>query len=315
MFGLTKVIILSIALLFLLGCEERVKENKIKIGIVEWTGYDPIKIALTHDFFDDIKVEVITYPTIAEEKEAFESGLVDIACLTIPEVIESNERINDASVITILDISTGADVMVAKPYITNVKDLKGKTIALEENTLSKYILYRALQKAGLGLEDVSTIFIEYGEHQSTFSKRMIDAIITYEPTKHKLLSSGAKNIFDSSMLNREIIDVMVVRESIQLVKKEEIQKVVNGWYKSLEYMKEHNDASLSFLAKEMKVSKDEYTLVLEGLSIPDKTENKALLENSGEKIIEDYNRVSQYINKINLMYDGTNKIVFTDKFL
>jgi len=46
-----------------------------------------------------------------------------------------------------------------------------------------------------------------------FKKRQVDAIVTFEPVKSELLSSGANILFDSHQIPGRIVDVLVVRKN------------------------------------------------------------------------------------------------------
>jgi NitT/TauT family transport system substrate-binding protein len=57
-------------------------------------------------------------------------------------------------VILITNHSSGGDMLIARPEITKIADLKGKRVALDVTSISLYMLHLALHKDGLCLSDV-----------------------------------------------------------------------------------------------------------------------------------------------------------------
>ncbi|WP_254517510.1 ABC transporter substrate-binding protein, partial [Salmonella enterica] len=77
-------------------------------------------------------------------------GRLEAAALTLDEVLLGRNQGLDLRVILVLDISTGADVVVAAPHVHSLADLKGRRIGFEEGATGALMMNAVLAAAGLG---------------------------------------------------------------------------------------------------------------------------------------------------------------------
>nr|WP_254446599.1 hypothetical protein [Dolichospermum sp. UHCC 0259] len=57
-----------------------------------------------------------------------------------------------------MDISHGADVILGKPEIKDMKALKGKKVGVESSSLGAFFIARALEKNGMSVKNYSDSF-------------------------------------------------------------------------------------------------------------------------------------------------------------
>ena len=98
--------------------------------------------------------------------------------------------------------------MLARPELKELKDIKGRRVGVESGALGAYVLARALQIAGLNRTDISVVSIPVPEQEQAFQGRRVDAVVTMEPNRTRLLAQGARQLFDSSQIPGEIVDVL-----------------------------------------------------------------------------------------------------------
>jgi sulfonate transport system substrate-binding protein len=65
--------------------------------------------------------------------------------------------------------------------IKSVKDLKGKKVAFQKASIGHYLLLKALEKEGLKLSDVSSVYLPPPDANVAFSQGKIDAWFIWEP--------------------------------------------------------------------------------------------------------------------------------------
>ncbi|WP_392535092.1 aliphatic sulfonate ABC transporter substrate-binding protein [Nostoc sp. C117] len=65
--------------------------------------------------------------------------------------------------------------------IKSVNDLKGKKVAFQKASIGHYLLVKALEKAGLKLSDVQSIFLPPPDANVAFSQNKVDAWFIWEP--------------------------------------------------------------------------------------------------------------------------------------
>ena len=125
-----RVLIAIIFLPVLLGCDQKL-QDPLKIALHAWSGYEPLFMAEREGWLDKTRVRLIESHTAADSIAALKSGAVDGAGLTLDEVLRARAEGVPISVIFVCDISAGADVVLARPEITRIDQLKGKRIAVE----------------------------------------------------------------------------------------------------------------------------------------------------------------------------------------
>lgn len=65
--------------------------------------------------------------------------------------------------------------------IKTVADLKGKKVALNKGSNVHYLLVKALEKAGVKYEDITTVFLKPGDARVAFENGSVDAWVIWDP--------------------------------------------------------------------------------------------------------------------------------------
>jgi NitT/TauT family transport system substrate-binding protein len=187
--GIYKYFIILIVL-FVLSCKD--STQVLKVGTNVWPGYEPIYIAREKGFINTKFIKLIEFGSASQVLRSYRKNLINGAGLTLDEVIFLKSIGFNPKIILVADISNGADVLIVKPYIKTLKDLKGKKIGVENTALGAFFLTRILEKAGLTEKDIKVIPIEVNEHYKAFINGKVDGVITFEPIKTKLINVGGK---------------------------------------------------------------------------------------------------------------------------
>lgn len=85
-----------------------------------------------------------------------------------------------ASVIMINAVGE-ADRVIAQPGINSIKDLKGKKVAIPEGTSGDTIVQRALQEAGMSMDDIEKVAMDASTVVSAFASGQVDAAGIWYP--------------------------------------------------------------------------------------------------------------------------------------
>jgi NitT/TauT family transport system substrate-binding protein len=258
------------------GCTKE-PQTPLHIATNVWPGYEPLYLARSLGYFNESTVRFHEMTTSADVLKAFRNHAIDVAALTLDEALLLIQDGIDARILLVTNISNGADTIVSNPTIKTIQDLKGKRIGVESMALGAYVLSRALDKAGLTPRDVTIVPVAVQEHVRAYAAGKIDAVVTFEPAKTKIIALGGRSIFDSSQIPNEIIDVIVVRSDILQSKSRQIQELEEGWFKALEYLQKNPADAARRMGKREGITAAEFTESLKGLIIPDKNENERLL--------------------------------------
>lgn len=270
-------LIILVGILLLTGCSAFKKSEELRVGILSWPGYEPLALADALEYYDEDKIKIIRFPSVIDVLGAMRNGTIDVAALTIDESLVYAQENPDIKAFLVCDISNGGDAVIAKKGITSSSQLKGKRIAAEESALSAYIVNRFLKVAGLTSSDITIVPLNYDIQLQTFSSDWADAVVTYNPVKDQLITQGGTSLFDSRQMPGEIVDVLLARDSLLKENKASIKLLVDGWYKSLEYMKKYPKDANQRIASFENVSESLFERSWEGIKIPTREESIRML--------------------------------------
>lgn len=264
-----------------LGACNKVPEDPLRLASSPWPGYEPFYLGRDLGYFDESLVKIFELPSADITMESFRNRSTDMATLTLDEIIELLDDGMKLRIALILDVSHGGDAVLARPDIKELSDIKGKRISIINIPLGLYMLNRLLNKAGVSREDVEVFPMAESKQVKFYKEGKADVVITFEPVKTKLREAGAHVIFDSSMIPNEIFDLLAVHEDVYLKRKEDVCKITKGWFKTLSYMTDNYDDSAKRITRRLGLSVGDYDALLDGIILPDNSENMKLL--SGDR--------------------------------
>lgn len=99
----------------------------LKIAYSDWPGWTAWQVGIDKGWFKEAGVDVtFEWFEYVPSMEAFAAGQVDAVCMTNGDALVTGATGAPSKMIIINDFSNGNDMVVAKPGIESVKDLKGK---------------------------------------------------------------------------------------------------------------------------------------------------------------------------------------------
>lgn len=214
--------------------------EKYKIAWSHYTGWEPWQLAndlgILKKWADanGIEIELVLVNDYVESINLYTGGAFDGCVMTNMDALTIPAASGvDSEAIIVGDTSHGNDGIVSKVAKT-IGELKGKNIKLVELSVSHYLLVRALSMNGLKESDVSIVNASDADIASVFAEDVEGTIVTWNPPLMVARNvKGAKMLFDSSMIQGEIIDMMVVKtDSPEALKK----ALVGAWYETMTVM-------------------------------------------------------------------------------
>jgi len=146
------------------------------------------------------------------------------------------------------------------------------------------MLSRALQKSGITPQDVIIVPVTLEEHESAYLSDQVDAVVTFDPQRSRLVDAGANVVFDSSEIPGEIVDVLLVRPELADQENSQIKTLIDGYFEALDYLQQEPGDAARRMAVREQLSPDEFLESLEGLKLTDRQENQRLLGDSTENL-------------------------------
>lgn len=189
-----------------------------------------------------VKIKIVQVNDYVESLNQFTAGKVDgVTSTTMDALTVPAAGGRDSTVLFIGDYSNGNDGVVLKGS-DRLADIKGRPVNLVENSVSHYLLARALESAHLKLSDVKTVNTSDADIVAAFSAKETQALVTWNPQLSQVLKlPNAHEVFDSSKIPGEILDTLVV-DTATLKANPNLGKALAGiWYETTALM-ERDDA-------------------------------------------------------------------------
>jgi NitT/TauT family transport system substrate-binding protein len=203
-------------------------------------------------------------------------------------------HLQDASdthrVVLVIDVSHGADALVARPELETLAALRGRRVGVESGELGRYVLTRALDHAGLAASAIEIVPIDHADQEEAFRAGRVDAVVTYDPIRTRLLADGARALFDSRSIPGEIVDVLVVRQSLVESRRTELRGLVRGWFAAARDFAADPSGSAAIMARREGLGVEELLTALEGVHLPDAAETEALLAGRDPRLVDSIRR-------------------------
>lgn len=229
-------------------------------------------------------LRIVDYASAEQGLQAVRNGVAEVCPCTLDEALPLAADLPDLRIVQVLDSSYGADVILAQAEVPSLQALRGRRIGYEATALGAYVLTRGLATAGLSAADVTPVFLQVDEHERAFRERRVDAVVTYEPVRARLLAAGARSLFDSTQIPGEIVDVLVSRVSVVEGRTDALVAVVRGWLLAAERVRVRPEDTKLFLARRMALPPDEVLGAFAGIRLADLAENRAQLEGAPPRL-------------------------------
>jgi NitT/TauT family transport system substrate-binding protein len=290
------------ALLYLVQGFSSLNAKPLKIAYSDWPGWVAWEIAIQKGWFKEEKVDVefLWFDYVAS-MDAYVAGQVDAVCMTNGDALVTGATGKPSVGIIINDFSNGNDMVVAKPGIKSVKDLKGKKIGVEEGFVCHLLLLKALEENGMDADDVKIVNTPTDETPQVLASGSVDAIAAWQPNSGQALKAlpGSKPVFTSADAPGIIYDLLCVSTESLEANKEAWAKVVKVWYRIVDYLEDEDnlDDALKILSARVSLTPDEYEPFFEGTKILTLKEAMKVWKNEeglksvygSTKIVDDFN--------------------------
>jgi len=207
-------------------------------------------------------------------------------------------------IILVVDVSHGADVVVGRPGMNSMRDLKGKSVAVEGGALGAFVLSRALALNGMQAGDVNVVHLESNEQANAFVKGQVDGAVTFDPFRTQFLQAGATTLFDSTQIPGEIVDLLAVRASVIEHHPKAVEALLSGWFAALDYMQRDPKDSAQRMGIRQQSTGAQFLAALQGLHIPDRSENLRMIGGATPELAVTGRRLMSLMLEAKLLRNG-----------
>lgn len=222
-----------------LGIAAAAQGEPLKIAYSDWPGWVAWQVGIDKGWFKEAGVDVdFEWFEYVPSMEAYSASKVDAVSMTNGDALVTGATGAPSKAIIINDYSNGNDMIVAKPGIESVKDLKGKKIGVEIGFVDHLLLLKVLEANGMSESDVTLVNVPTHETPKAFASGDVDAIAAWQPNSGQALKAvpGSKAIYTSKDVPGLIYDVLAVNPASLSARGDDWKKVAQVWYKIVDYI-------------------------------------------------------------------------------
>jgi NitT/TauT family transport system substrate-binding protein len=283
----------------------------IRVAIVLWGGYAggilangglaPSKDSAFYKDFG-IQVEMFQIDDFVKSCDAFRAGGdrggVDIMWSTVDAYALEYGGLAALKPKAIMqyDWSRGGDAIAVDGSIKTVTDLKGKKLAVAQETPSHYFALFVLTQGGLSNLDVNWVFTDSAvDAANVFKAGKVDAAVSWSPDVYVAARErpGGRILASTREATNLIADIFVARGDFLEKHPEDARRFVAGWLKGVEMVRDNPTKTTVLLQKSLTGvnSLEDAKAMLEDVKLPDYGENRAFFDPQGSLVT--YNTIFQ----------------------
>jgi NitT/TauT family transport system substrate-binding protein len=241
-------------------------------------GSETLILARNQRNLPDARINLVEMNWSSAAMRALGNRVVDAAVLSLDEVLRLRESGQDVRIALVLDISRGADALMAKPAIKTVADLRGKRVGVEMRSVGMLLLGKALAGAGLSVNDVQLVPLNLAETDTAYLEDNLDAVVSAEPWLTRLREAGALNLFDSKIMDGQLCHVLAVQQEVLKQHADNIAFLIAQHFHWREQLVQKTTFDgYTAICRRESLSEAEFKAALNLLHLPDHQENQHLL--------------------------------------
>lgn len=262
---------------------------EVKIGVSDWPGWVAWYVAEQKGFFKKhgADVKLVWFANYTDSISALSSGQLDANSQTWSDTMGPLAKGVPIKAILVNDNSAGNDALMVGPKIKSFADLKGKRIALEEFSISHFVLATALAKNGMSQKDVKVVNLAAGDAAAAFIAGRVDAAVVWNPWINQIERSGkGRALFTSKDMPGLIPDLLVAQDKAIKAKRKDLVGAIKAWFETEKFLREQPDEAVAIMSKVVSLKPEEYKVFLPGTRFFDAAANQAAFTASDPKSLQ-----------------------------
>ena len=265
------------------------KTMPVTFAVNAWIGFAPLFVASHEHYFGSYPLKYIHMEDGVNT--ALISSNVDIADLSMNEVVSDHVKGFDVKIVMPIDYSNGADAIVTEKKVTTVKELRGLTIPLDTTSYSELLLAYALHQNQLSLRDVKTTNMPASSVPAALLGGHSKAGVTWAPHISLVTNNPAYHtVFTSAEAPGLITDNLSSRTAFLKAHPDAIPAIIQGFLKGRTYIKEHPKTAFQIVGKELGISPADAEAQYKQVISPSLNEMKYMMDGQGSYHIIPYSK-------------------------
>lgn len=250
-----------------------------RIGVHSWLGYETLFIAQELGWLpSDVSLRVGA--SAIDSLGALQEGQIQAAAVTLDEAMRLSRQGIDIEIVTVLDLSSGGDVLVASEGIESIEDLRGARLAYEQGAVGELFLRLLMRTFHFELDDLELVAVSPTQLEQGWDQLQLDAAVTYEPLASQLEMRGVTRLLDSSDFDPLIVDVLVVRRGE--MSDSQILDILRAIYRAHDHFIHSTDDALHRISARERMPPSLLKKAYQGVIMPDQELALRYLSGQGE---------------------------------
>jgi NitT/TauT family transport system substrate-binding protein len=290
------------------------KPGQLRIAYSDWPGWVAWEIAIQKGWFKEAGVDVdFKWFEYAPSMEAYSAGKVDAVAVTNGDALVTGSSGGKSTCIVANDYSDGNDMIVAKPGIKTMAQLKGKKIGVEVGFVDHLLLMNALKSAHMTDKDVQIVNVPTDQTPQSLKSGTVDAIAAWQPNSGNALKElpGSTPIFTSANVPGLIYDLLCVNPRSLAEHKADWAKVVKVWFKVTDFIADPKnlDEAAKIMSARVGLTPEQYKPLMKGTHLLNLAENiKHYKKADGFESIYGSSTIVDDFNVKNTVYKTPQKV-------
>jgi NitT/TauT family transport system substrate-binding protein len=263
--------------LLLLCLDTQSAHAQLKVGVSDWTGWVAWYVAQEEGYFKryGADVKLIWFANYSDSISALSTGQLDANSQTWSDTLGPLSKGLPLKVVLVNDNSAGNDAVMVGPAIHSFAELKGHTVALEQYSVSHFVLYTALTRNGLAPSAVNVVNLSAGDAAAAFMSGRVDAAVVWNPWISLIEKSGrGRALFTSRQMPGLIPDLLVAQEQAIRTKRADLVGMIQAWFDTVDFIHAHPDEAVRIMAKVVGMDSVQYRVFLPGTKFFDAPANR-----------------------------------------
>lgn len=249
----------------------------LRIAITAWPGSAHLFLAEKKGILakNGLSVQLIVTTGPFESQVAYKKGEVDgVIGGLLSDLILMQAGGYPAKVVYVTDYSQSGDVIIGRPGLNSLADLKMRTVSFETlNSFSHIFVLKALESHGLTESTVRFELVQALDVLRALEEGRIDAGHTWQPITTQALAKGYKILAKAGDFPGIITDLLYLHPKTIAERPKDVQALVRSLLEAQKYLADHKEESLAIMAKEAGMTIDEMNSGLEEIRQADLSDN------------------------------------------
>lgn len=255
----------------------------LKVGYSDWPGWVAWQVAIDKGWLKEAGVDVtFQWFDYSASMDAFTAGKIDANLMTNGDTLVTGAGGGKGIMVMLTDYSNGNDMIVGKPGVKSLKDLKGKKIGIEVGLVEHLLLLHGLQEAGMKEKDVKLVNAKTNETPQVLASGQVDAIGAWQPISGEAMKglAGSKPVYTSAKAPGLIYDVLAVSPTSLKARKDDWVKLIKVWDRVVHYIDDPKtqDDAVKIMAARVGLTPEAYKPLLKGTKLIDVAEGKKIFK-------------------------------------